>query len=339
VPGGVRKRLLENPVGSLVDAWSEVSRGAIHVDCHLEAGRPMALRQGVECGQAQRRFHLPRRLWRAIVVTQDADELVDFLHGLARDLFDRFQGRSSARRILLAQEAGGTRLDEDDVDRMAGGVVEVTRYARAFLRGGEAALALRLALGPQRTLLELGHVGAAHPNPVANHPRGAPDQRSEQERNGGELVAGESDCADVDDEEAGHGRGGQSRGHARLFGARREEIERDRRPERRPGRIPERVQRGACRSSQSEHGERRPATAGQGQRRERRQRNRQAVETAGVCLGFADGAAPGEEREGEPEDHHRDTCVNQELSTPRHVPSLARPCAHRVSPAGYPDPP
>ena len=144
----------------------------------------------------------------------------------------------------------------------------------------------------------------------------------------GNLFAGQSDGADVDDEQAGHGRDCQPSRHARLFGACGQEIERDRRAQGRAGRIPERVQRGARRSGQSEHGKRGPAPAGQGQRCERRQRNRQSVEPAGICLGFADRAARGKERERDPEDHHRDTYINQDLSTPRHVPSLARPRAH-----------
>jgi ABC-type multidrug transport system ATPase subunit len=339
VPRCVRESLLKNSVSGLADAGSEVPTGAGHADRDLETGGAVALRERVERREAERRLHLARRLQRAAVVAQDADELIDVVHRLARDLLDRLEGRSRPLGILLAQEAGGAGLDEDDVDRMAGRVVEVTGDARAFLGGGQAALALCLALRPQSALLELGHALAAHPHAIAEDPRAAPDERSEEERNGGELITGETDGADVGDEETDYSRGGQPRGHARLFGARGQEIERNRRAERRAGRISEPVQRRARGSGQSEHGQRGATPGDQWQRRERREGGSPAVEIAALCVRLVDGPARGEYPERQPEDEYRDARIEQELSVPRHASSLARPHARRVSPAGYSDPP
>ena len=63
-----------------------------------------------------------------------------------------------AKRVLDVGVLGGAQppesgVDEDDVDRVAGGVVQVARDPDALLRGGEAPLALGLALGAQRALL------------------------------------------------------------------------------------------------------------------------------------------------------------------------------------------
>ena len=84
------------------------------------------------------------------VLAENADELVDLRQGLACDVLDRLERGSRSRRILLLQEACGSGLHEDDVDRVAGGVVQVAGDPGALLGGCEAPLALGLPLCPQR---------------------------------------------------------------------------------------------------------------------------------------------------------------------------------------------
>ena len=82
----------------------------------------------------------------------------------------------------VLQQPGGTGLDEDDVDRVAGGVVEVARDAGALLGRGQPALALGVPLGATGALLELGDPRAPLADAVADHPGAAPDDRAEEQR-------------------------------------------------------------------------------------------------------------------------------------------------------------
>ena len=93
--------------------------------------------------------------------------------GARRPRSSRTSSRASGRRVgAQAPEPG---VDEDHVDRVAGGVVQVAGDARALLGGGEAPLALGLALGAQRALLELGHpladAAGRGPRPAMRRPR------------------------------------------------------------------------------------------------------------------------------------------------------------------------
>ena len=106
----------------------------------------MALGKRLESGQPDGWLDASSVLSRR-VVAQHAYELVDLAERLARDLFDRHQRRAGALWIPLLQQPGGPGLDEDHVDRMPGGVVQIACDTRAFLRRGETTLALGLLLG------------------------------------------------------------------------------------------------------------------------------------------------------------------------------------------------
>ena len=113
--------------------------------------------------------------------------------------------------------------------------MEVAGDARALLGGREAALALGLALGPQRTFLQLGQACAALTKPVADDPGAAPDERAGEERHDRKLVLREARRGDVEGEQPGDDRGGQLQAGARRGRVETEEEEGDRRPERRAG--------------------------------------------------------------------------------------------------------
>ncbi len=108
----------------------------------------MTLGKRLESGQPDGRLDASSVLSARVVVAQRANELVDLAERLARDLFDRHQRRAGALWIPLLEQPGRPGLDEDHVDRMPGGVVEIACDARALLGRGKAALALGLLLGP-----------------------------------------------------------------------------------------------------------------------------------------------------------------------------------------------
>ena len=146
----------------------------------------MAFGERLEGGEPRRRFDLTPV--GGAVLAENAHELIDLPERLACDFLDRLQRGSRSRRILLLQQACSPGLDEDHVDRVAGGVVEVTGDAGAFLRGGQTSLALGLPLGPQRAFHQLGQARAALSDPVAQDPRAAPDEAAGEERHKRKLV-------------------------------------------------------------------------------------------------------------------------------------------------------
>ena len=148
---------------------------------------PVACGQGVERGETGGRLHLASL--DGAVFPQRANELVDLAHGLAGDLLDRLERDTRPCGVLLLQQAGGAGLDEDHVDRVAGRVVEVAGDAGALLGDREAAFALGVPLRSQRALLQLGDARAALAEPVADHPRAAPNERSGEERDDGEPAS------------------------------------------------------------------------------------------------------------------------------------------------------
>jgi len=106
----------------------------------------MALREGLDGGQARRRLHLGAPPTGA--VTQHADEAVDLADRLACHVLDRLQRLAGAPGVLLVEQPRGPGLDEDHVDRVPCRVVEAPRDARALLGHGQAAFALSFLLGP-----------------------------------------------------------------------------------------------------------------------------------------------------------------------------------------------
>ena len=105
---------------------------------------------------------------------------------------------AGALEVLLLEQPRRPGLDEDHVDRVAGGVVQVAGDAGALLGRGEAALALGLPLGAKGSLLELGDPRAPQADAVADHPCPAPDEGAEEERDGRELVLRDTGSAGVD---------------------------------------------------------------------------------------------------------------------------------------------
>jgi len=134
--------------------------------------------------------------------------------------------------------------------------VKLARDPSALLRGGKPALALRVPLGPQRSLLQVCDPLAALSHPVADHPGAAPDDSAEEQRHDGELVCRDSGGCNVGDEEAGDGDRRQPQTRSRLGRSEGEEEQRYRRPERRALRVAQPVQRHACRGREREHAER-----------------------------------------------------------------------------------
>jgi hypothetical protein len=202
---------------------------------------------------------------------------VDLAQCLAGDGLDRRQRVARAARIPFCEQSRGAGMDQDHVDGVAGRVVEVARDPRPFLGGRELALALSLALGPVRPLLELRDALAAQPNPVADNPRAAPNHSSERGWDDGELVASDTRGGNVDREQSEYRCGGCS--HAGTgCGAKAEKEQRDHWPDGRPRRIVETVDHGARRRSQHEHDERRPAAGNERQRRAGGKENAQQIE-------------------------------------------------------------
>ena len=218
---------------------------------------------------------------------------------LACDFLDRLQRGSRSRRILLLQQTCGPGLDEDHVDRVAGGVVEVAGDAGALLRGCQTPLALGFPLGPQRAIHQLGQARAALADPVADHPRAAPDERAGEERHDRKLILRQSGSGDVEGEDARDDGDGQLRASARGSRVEPEKEESDSRSERRPRGIVERGQGDACRRGEREHGERRAAAGEKRERAQRGQGDAERVEAASVRLRVA--AAGGEQQERESE--------------------------------------
>ena len=124
---------------------------------------------------------ISRTLGRSAVGAQRADQLVDLPDRLPGHLLDRLERVACGLGVRSRSSRAGAGLDQDHVDRVAGGVVQVAGDPGALLGGRQAALALGLALGAQRALLELGHPLAPQPRAVAGQPGAAPDQHAEED--------------------------------------------------------------------------------------------------------------------------------------------------------------
>jgi hypothetical protein len=81
------------------------------------------------------------------VLAQRSHEAVDLADGRAGNVLDRFQRSLRALRVAVAEQPCGAGLHQDHVHGVARRVVQFARDSRALLGGGEATLALGLALG------------------------------------------------------------------------------------------------------------------------------------------------------------------------------------------------
>ena len=189
--------------------------------------------------------------------------------------------------VALLQQTRGAGLDEDDVDRVRGRVVQVAGDPRPLLGRGEPALALRVALGA-RVRSTVGEPPPPLAHLVADDPRAAPDDDPEQDRRWSGSAwsrerasrrRGSRTCR------ARRPRSARMRASRALVGG--DEEERDRRPERRPERVAEPVQRRARGGRQGEDAERRAAAGEQREAGERRERDAERVELPVRAVGAA----------------------------------------------------
>src|SRR5919198_1303420 len=60
-----------------------------------------------------------------VFLAQHADELVDLADRLPGDVLDRLERGTDGLGVSFLEEPGGAGLDQDHVDRVAGGVVQV----------------------------------------------------------------------------------------------------------------------------------------------------------------------------------------------------------------------
>src|SRR5690242_20162212 len=151
VPGGIRERLLHDSVGGLVEPTCERPRRPFDRRLDLETAEAIALDERPQRGEADWWFD---RL-SAPVLSKPADEQVDFADGFAREVLDRAKRRTGRTGIALLQEARGPGLDEDHVDRMRGGVVQVACDACPLLGSCKASLAFHFLLRPAQALHEV----------------------------------------------------------------------------------------------------------------------------------------------------------------------------------------
>jgi hypothetical protein len=136
--------------------------------------------------------------------------------------------------------------------------VEIACDPRSLLGRREAPFALGLPLGLTGALLEVGDTLAPEPDPVPEHPGSSPRKGAEESGDDRGLVTSRGGGNDVSDVEEEHDRGGQA--SAALLATPREsnEVERDHRGDRRPGRVVERGEGHGRRRRGPEDGQRRP---------------------------------------------------------------------------------
>ena len=196
---------------------------------------------------------------RPVVLAQGSDELVDLAECLARHILDRLQSDSCAPGIACAEQSRRPGLDEDHVDRVASGVVEIASDAHAFLGHGETLLALGFPRGSACAVLELGDLLAPLPHAVPDHPRPTPDENAEEEWNGRERAVGDADRSGMNDEHRRDDRPCEPPRAPCLLGAEREEEHGDGRAERRTWWIVEHVQQRTRRGGHDEDCQGHPA--------------------------------------------------------------------------------
>ena len=286
----------------------------------------MALDEGVEGGQPDRR----RDGLGGVLLAEDVHEAVDLADRLTSNLLDRLERGAGALGIALAQEPRRAGLDEDDVERVPGRVVQVAGDSRALLGDGDPQLPLRLLLAAADAL-------APHPHAVADHPRAAPEQTAEQRRHDREVVVPDPGRREVEREEARD----DGRRHAASCtrGMEAEREQGDRRPERRPRRVVEPVEQAAGCRGQREDGEGRAPPGEQRQGRERDEEDREQI-----CVAVAVGRSAvvaGDCAERDEERHGGDGDVHGQPARERYLPfshlfdpSVAPPSWVERRPAG-----
>ena len=190
--------------------------------------------EGLEASETEWRLDVPPSC-RQLLVAEGSDELVDLAERLARDLFDRLERRLRALRVPGAEQPGRPCMDEDDVDGVSGGVVEVACDARPLFCGRETALALGFPFRPIARSSSRSDPFAPHADAVSDHPRPAPDETPNRSGTVGKSVLRDADCTGVDQEQSGDDDAGNPLRSPCLLGAQGEEVESDGRAERGTG--------------------------------------------------------------------------------------------------------
>ena len=155
--GGVRQPPLNDAVDSLVHTGIERPRCPAAAKGDLETRlRVMGDKRVQGCQTGGR----GRTSVDGVANPQRMDDAVDVGRGLPRHVLDCLQGGQRALGLLLVTEPGGARPNRDDVDRMAGGIVQVTCDPRTLFGDREAPLLLGFPLRLQSALPQLGAVRA-----------------------------------------------------------------------------------------------------------------------------------------------------------------------------------
>jgi putative membrane protein len=234
---------------------------------------------------------------------------------------------------VLLQKSCSAGLDEDHVDGMAGGVVQIAGDARPLLGGRQAPLAFGIALGSLRALLDLLEPFSSQARPVAGEPGGDPDDGAERQL-GGEPIADQ--VGPEQDEEAGYKYrrpGAWTRLVAVLGGGVEGDCETDWWTEA----VLETVERRCPRGHESKNGKWCNPPPG---KRQRGHGGEYAAPHVEITIGPVD-AAVGEQGERKREDGAGDDCVEEELVWPSEAhgaENVARRLACRVAPWEDPRP-
>ena len=178
----------------------------------------------------------------------------------------------------------------------------------ALLGHREPALALGLALGPQRALLELDHALVPEARALAGQPGAAPDDDAEEELRAREVIPGNPGGGDVGQQHRGGEREQHPRPRPLLVRGGCHPEERQGGTERRAHRVGGEAESDAEQAGQHEHQHRRAPAGDERQRRRRGQQHADGVHGA-VRVGLAHGEQPQRRRE----DGHGDGRVDRAL--------------------------
>ena len=219
-------------------------------------------------------------------------------------------------------------LDEDDVDRVTGRVVQVARDPRPLLGGRQPALALGVPLRPLGAGDELGDPLAPQADAVAEHPGAAPDDDAEEERHGREGIFRVADRADVHHEESRDRRGCHPGARAGSLRRQREEEERGGRAEGRPADIAHTVEHRARGGGGDEDREGRAPPTEERERRSSRQHDPEQVDVAHIRVVVR--AARRHQRQGQRKGGGGDRRVDEPFAA-RHESRVTTRSRRRVS--------
>ena len=239
---------------------------------------------------------------------------------------------SSAARERSGSRSPSSRaapgLDEDDVDRVTGRVVQVARDPRPLLGGREPALALGVPLRPLGAGDELGDPLAPQADAVAEHPGAAPDDDAEEERHGREGIFRVADRADVHHEESRDRRGCHPGARAGSLRRQREEEERGGRAEGRPADIAHTVEHRARGGGGDEDREGRAPPTEERERRSSGQHDPEQVDVAHIRVVVR--AARRHQRQGQRKGGGGDRRVDEPFAA-RHESRVTTRSRRRVS--------